>query len=512
MSTTPPGPYSKVDDLEITADYPPALPTDTWVKPQRAKPGAAADPLRAYQEELKTLRETVAAVTTSRDRLQADLAALTAKRAELERQLQGKDAQHAERARDLDVRQQEIATLRRDLTAAATSRDQLQSELAATAAKLQELEQLSEQSGDQSARHAWVLGERDRQIAELTEQLTKRAEQHFLVTAERDDLQARLERARADIAGAAQKRKASAVADEEREHARRDAALSRNLEDLTELQRRVIKLREALQRAESRRQVFETMLREREELIDEREARVRELQDDLSSQRRDHGAALERANAQLAAALARTGGPAHFIAEPVAVPELQPAGGAAEADAESQRRIAGLEAELADVQEALTRSREQLLAEQEANQTLRADLGAAEQQLRTAESELQQSDAARVAATHAQTSAPIQPARARQRLLVRTEGDAGIVHVLGKRTTIGRIPANDLCIDADAISRHHAVVLATDNGAVVEDLNSTNGVFVNDVRVVRHELRDGDVLTIGKTSFRYVLKPESAQA
>jgi len=511
MSTTPPGPYSKVDDLDITADYPPAAPTDTWVKPQRAKAGVAEDPLRAYQEELKALRQSVAAVTTSRDRLQADLTALSAKREELERQLQSKDAQHADRARDLDVRQQEMATLRRDLTAAVTSRDQLQSELAATAAKLQELEQQSEAGGDQSARQAWALGERDRQITELTEQLTKRAEQHFLISAERDDLQARLERARADIASAAQKRKASAVAEEEREHARRDAALTRNLEDLTELQRRVLKLREALQRAESRRQVFETMLREREELIDQREARVRELQADLGNQRRDHSAALERANAQLAAALAREGGAARIIAEPPLVPVSQPAASVAVADVESQQRIAGLEAELAQVQEALTRSQEQLLAEQEANLTLRADLGAAELQLRTAENDLQQNHA-RLEATHAQTGAQLPSERARQRLLVRTEGDAGIVHVLGKRTTIGRIPANDLCIDADAVSRHHAVVLVTDHGTVVEDLNSTNGVFVNDVRVVRHELRDGDVLTIGKTSFRYVLKPEVVQA
>ncbi len=87
---------------------------------------------------------------------------------------------------------------------------------------------------------------------------------------------------------------------------------------------------------------------------------------------------------------------------------------------------------------------------------------------------------------------------------MRTVGDTGIVHVLGRRTTIGRIPSNDLCIDTEFVSRHHAVVLVTDSGTVVEDLNSTNGVFVNDVRVTRQELREGDVLTIGTTSFRYV--------
>ena len=131
---------------------------------------------------------------------------------------------------------------------------------------------------------------------------------------------------------------------------------------------------------------------------------------------------------------------------------------------------------------------EQLRAEQLANEVLRADLAAAAPQ---------RHDAA--------DSAPLPKG---ERLLVRTDGEAGIVHVLGPRTTIGRIPANDLCIDADMISRHHALVLVTASSTVVEDLNSTNGVFVNGVRTTRHELREGDLLTLGKTSFRYVLKPD----
>jgi len=93
------------------------------------------------------------------------------------------------------------------------------------------------------------------------------------------------------------------------------------------------------------------------------------------------------------------------------------------------------------------------------------------------------------------------------RLLVRTEGDSGIVHVLGRRTSIGRTADNDLRIEADFISRHHAVVLATTTGTVVEDLHSTNGVFVNGMRVARHRLVEGDLVTIGRTEFRYVTKP-----
>jgi two-component system cell cycle response regulator len=97
------------------------------------------------------------------------------------------------------------------------------------------------------------------------------------------------------------------------------------------------------------------------------------------------------------------------------------------------------------------------------------------------------------------------------RLLVRTSGDTGIVHKLGRRTAIGRTPDNDLRIDEDFISRRHAVILASAESVIVEDLNSTNGVFVNGVQVTRRELREGDLLTIGKTSFRYVLKPATGQ-
>jgi chromosome segregation ATPase len=95
------------------------------------------------------------------------------------------------------------------------------------------------------------------------------------------------------------------------------------------------------------------------------------------------------------------------------------------------------------------------------------------------------------------------------RLLVRTEGDTGIVHVLGRRTSIGRTADNDLRIDADFISRHHAVVLATTTGTVIEDLHSTNGVYVNGLRVSRHRLVEGDLVMIGRTEFRYITKPNT---
>lgn len=97
------------------------------------------------------------------------------------------------------------------------------------------------------------------------------------------------------------------------------------------------------------------------------------------------------------------------------------------------------------------------------------------------------------------------------RLLVRTEGDTGIVQVLGRRTTIGRTPDNDLQIEADYISRHHAVILLTaDGNTVIEDLDSTNGIYVNGKRVSRAVLNEGDLVTIGRSAFRYVHKPAAA--
>jgi chromosome segregation ATPase len=93
------------------------------------------------------------------------------------------------------------------------------------------------------------------------------------------------------------------------------------------------------------------------------------------------------------------------------------------------------------------------------------------------------------------------------RLLIRTDGDSEVVHVLGRKTTIGRTPDNDLQIDAKFISRNHAVILAGPNHTIIEDLNSTNGVAVNTKRISRHTLRDGDMVSIGKTTFRFAVRP-----
>ena len=96
------------------------------------------------------------------------------------------------------------------------------------------------------------------------------------------------------------------------------------------------------------------------------------------------------------------------------------------------------------------------------------------------------------------------------RLLIRADGDTEVVHVLSRKTTIGRAEESDLQIDAKFISRHHAVILAGPNYTIIEDLNSTNGVLVNNRRVTRHTLKDGDTVAIGRTLFRFAVRPNRA--
>jgi len=72
------------------------------------------------------------------------------------------------------------------------------------------------------------------------------------------------------------------------------------------------------------------------------------------------------------------------------------------------------------------------------------------------------------------------------------------VPVGSRPVAIGRSPDNDLPVDNLAVSNYHARVYFEANRLVVEDLDSLNGTFVNDLRVERATLHDGDSIWIGK--------------
>ena len=91
------------------------------------------------------------------------------------------------------------------------------------------------------------------------------------------------------------------------------------------------------------------------------------------------------------------------------------------------------------------------------------------------------------------------------RLLVATDGRTVEERMLRVgRIIVGRTPDNDLQIDSRFVSRHHCQIVTTMHSCVIEDLNSTNGIYVKSKRVRRHYLNDGDVVVIGKHELIYV--------
>lgn len=91
------------------------------------------------------------------------------------------------------------------------------------------------------------------------------------------------------------------------------------------------------------------------------------------------------------------------------------------------------------------------------------------------------------------------------RVVLTSEGQFhGELSLRPGRKIIGRTADNDLQIDSRFVSRHHSQIITTAHGCVIEDLNSTNGMYVKRRRVRRHTLSDGDVVQIGRHELTYV--------
>ena len=70
--------------------------------------------------------------------------------------------------------------------------------------------------------------------------------------------------------------------------------------------------------------------------------------------------------------------------------------------------------------------------------------------------------------------------------------------------TIGRKPDNNVHIDNLSVSGNHAKIFTILNDSFIEDLDSTNGIFINGNKISRHALQNGDSIIIGKHELKYV--------
>jgi type II secretory pathway predicted ATPase ExeA len=91
------------------------------------------------------------------------------------------------------------------------------------------------------------------------------------------------------------------------------------------------------------------------------------------------------------------------------------------------------------------------------------------------------------------------------RILVAHEGKTILERDLKPgRLVIGRTADNDLQIESKFISRHHCQIIVQGDGCVIEDLNSTNGIYVHSKRMRRHHLNDGDVVHVGRHEIMFL--------
>mgnify|MGYP002780023987 CR=1 FL=1 len=80
------------------------------------------------------------------------------------------------------------------------------------------------------------------------------------------------------------------------------------------------------------------------------------------------------------------------------------------------------------------------------------------------------------------------------------------VQITKEKTTLGRRPYNDIVIDNLAVSGEHAVLQMVGNDVFIEDLNSTNGTYINGKAVKKQLLAHNDTIEVGKYKIKFVVE------
>jgi|HubBroStandDraft_1064217.scaffolds.fasta_scaffold00273_18 chromosome segregation ATPase len=441
---------------------------------ERARSTAYFEALRTAEGRRSICEELVVDLQHEVQTRAADLAALEGKLAAQHAQVRELQAELAQRAAHKTRLEQQVSSF-------TTSLDQRDTQLREARHESQELQQGFSRLQTEFA----ASTERERAFAALAEQ------HHGAVARQQGELQ-RLEAERAELKAALESARTAAVASTE-QLATQQAALASARE-------RTAQLEAALATGQERGGQLESEL-----------ARVR-------GEMEDWGTALGNAQRERDGHLAAIAAGEARVREIEQQALLQTAAmGALRAQTDAgAARVGELEGELRASGEAVSRleseahSREARIAELEkATQMWRAAL----EEMRLNSGDSRPRPALRNVVPRAgddEPSAHAEPlSDGAMRLLIQTAGGREIVHVLGRRTCIGRTPENDIRIDSTCVSRRHAVILTGSRQTVIEDLNSTNGVLVNGKRVTRQILKDGDDVVFGRSRYRFAVRRAS---
>ena len=363
------------------------------------------------------------------------------------------------------------------------------------------------------------LAGRDTAVADLTSRLTQKAFAITRLEKELAEARAELGSLREDVTALDMLRQhlqaeerdriaLEAERDEQREAIRRlEDQLSEARDNEQRLERRAEDLADQLIEAQEGRAVAENRLTGSDarlaELEKELAAATREAMSEIQrrefDQAREHAAGLKRALAAAKDEHAALEKELHGVKRSLQR-QQEEAGELAEALRERDRRL-------------------ELLLEQlrnaEARRRIDADMRhagaprpAPDPQLATVTERLEEETRLRealeraVAALQAERLQPVPPP-VRRRLRRIDPGHEAAFLLLPPRTTIGRTPDNDLQLCESYVSRVHAVIKLGAESAIIEDVGSRNGVFVNERRVRRELLHDGDSVILGKARFRF---------
>jgi chromosome segregation ATPase len=446
-----------------------------------------------YQSEARTLRDSIAArdaaaaeALRSLGERDAQLAALHAEHAKImpaleatsksTTQLNAELQSERERASSVSA---ELRTHQEALVAAKVELRRAESETAAARAELATAKAQASSHLELLRTREWRRGFDQNVFRELEQQVGAAHAGHGALESERERLQAEVAALKSQLASQS------------------SSSETEQIRLTTELMARDQSLAEALKRGGADAQ------------------RVAELQETLHLREAEQATQMAQLRSEQAAQIARLQSEAETHEEEMAVlmAHLQ----------EARRPIQSIEADVKRLTEELAAKSKALAELDEANRTVQGMLERTRGQLEEREFLIRrlersesnnanvlgriQTSIERLGSVPVAAGAVSPPAPDWSAELIRIDGDQPVTHALSRRTRIGRAAGCELHIDSGSVSRNHALVLVGPREAIIEDLNSTNGVLVNGRKVSRQVLADGDAVTIGDVQFRYMVRP-----